>query len=198
MKISLKVKNPKQPKNQSRNLVFYYFLLNLFLFTSTAMLQVHFGFILWNWSLSTQGTNWDIAKTWEMMSIVLFFFLKEKAVWGGSCGLGKLAVVCATCQILSPNLHRGAGSCAWDGNARIHLVLSSSWDTKITLTNCPFLWACSASDYWAIHARSWTRGDSSATQSSPLAVSWDVSPPFVPIYSFVALFWWYLTHRVHI
>lgn len=104
MKISLKVKNPKQPKNQSTNLVFCYFLLNLFLFTSTVMLQVHFGFILWNWSFSTQGTNWDTAKTWKIMSIVLFFFLKEKAVWGCSCGLGELAVVCATCQSLSPNL----------------------------------------------------------------------------------------------
>lgn len=88
----------------------------------------------------------------------------------------------------------GAASSAWNGNASIHLVLSSSWDIKITPTNCPFPSAC---DYWAIHARSWTRGASSATQSSPLnnpCCFMGFVPSFCDNLSFVALFWWDLAH----
>lgn len=167
MKISLKVK--KTPNNQKTKAEIWSSSISCWI---CSCLQAQWCYkrtlvsILWNWSLSTQGTNWDTAKLWKIMSIVPFFCLKEKAVWGRSCGLGKLAGACDTCQILSPNLRSWFPCLGWQ--CPDPLVLSSSWDIEITLTNCPFPWVCSASDYWAIHARSWTRGISSATQSSPL------------------------------
>lgn len=63
VKMSIKIKFKKNPEIWVSAKIF---LLILFLlFKSPAMVQVHVGFILWNWSVCTQRTNRDIAKTWE-------------------------------------------------------------------------------------------------------------------------------------
>ena len=87
-----------------RNLVFCSDLLLivvLLLFKSPAMLRVHVGFILWNWSVRTQWTNWDIAKSWgKKRPSTALLFLKKKAVWKYSCGSGKLTVSHSASHVL--------------------------------------------------------------------------------------------------